>query len=223
MINKFKPGMPRRKILLLPLAGMVIFVLLYVVAAILYPGGSWRSPDSTGFSFWNNYLCDLLDHYAINGSLNKARYFARAALAFLCGSLLLLWYFIPNLFPRTNLNQNIMWISGIMALGTTFFLSAGTHDTTVRIAGVFGVIAFIASLIELVRIKYFRLFYVGLLSLVIFVINYYIYETGIFIGILPALQKFTFVCCILWFFLLNISLIKKTKLQLKDSDSLRIK
>ena len=223
MIKRFKPGIPGRNVLLLPLAGMVIFILLYIVAAILYPGGSWRSPESTGFSFWNNYLCDLLDHYAINGTLNEARYFARAALGFLCGSLLLLWYFIPHLFPRTSLNQSIMWISGILALTTTFFLSAGTHDLTVRIAGLFGVIAFIASLIELLRIRYYRLFYIGLLSLVIFVINYYIYETGIFIGILPVLQKFTFVCCIIWFFLLNISLIRKIKLQLKDSESIRLK
>ena len=116
-----------------------------------------------------------------------------------------------------------MWISGILALGTTFFLSAGTHDITVRIAGLFGLIAFIASLVELVRIKYFRLFYLGLLSVVIFVINYYIYETGIFIGILPVLQKFTFACCILWFFLLNISLIKKARTQIEDSKSLRSK
>ncbi len=219
----FKPGIPNRNILLLPLAGMGVFLLLYIFAAIMYPGGSWRVPDASGFSFWNNYLCDLLDHYAINGALNDARYIARIALGFLCGALLLLWYFIPNMFPHTNKNQAIMWISGMMALGTTFFLSSGTHDVTVRIAGMFGAIAFIASLIELVRMKYYKLFLLGLLSLVIFGINYFIYETGVFISVLPVLQKFTFLCCILWFVLMNLRLLKMTSTKLKDSDSINTK
>ena len=213
----FKPGIAKRNILLLPLVGMGIFLLLYILAALLYPGGSWRVPDASGFSFWNNYLCDLLDHYAINGALNDARYIARGALGFLCGALLILWYFIPNLFPYSNLNQSIMWVSGIMALGTTFFLSSGTHDLTIRIAGIFGAIAFIASLIELIRIRYYKLFFLGLLSLVVFGINYYIYETGVSIGILPVLQKFTFLCCILWFILINLRLIKMTKTHPKSS------
>ena len=52
------PKAPNPKILLLPLFGMLLFVLLYVLAALDYPGGSWILPEQNGFSFWNNYLCD---------------------------------------------------------------------------------------------------------------------------------------------------------------------
>ena len=223
MFFKFRPGIPNRSILLLPLLGMLIFLILYVVAALNYPGGSWKVPDSSGFSFWNNYLCDLLDEYAVNGMLNDARYFARAALAFLCSAILLLWFMLPRLFPSPGINKTIMWLSGIFALGTTYFLSSGTHDLTLRIAGVFGIVAFIACLIELFRARFYKLFLVGVLSVVIFVINYIIYETGIFIRALPLIQKFTFLCCMLWFLMLNIALIRSTFPRLSKTDSMELK
>lgn len=211
MIFGYKPGTPKEVILKLPLIGMALFVILYVIAANMYPGGSWNMPGASGFSFWNNYLCDLLDHYAINGQLNDGRYVARAALGFLCGALLVLWFYLPSFFPKNGINLAIMWSAGILALGTTFFLSAGTHDITVRIAGILGVIAFVSLYLELYRIGQSRLFYFGLLCLLIFLINYYIYETGMFIHRLPVIQKITFVCFISWFVILNLLMIKKAK------------
>lgn len=211
MIFGYKPGVPKVSVMYLPLAGMLVFVILYIVAAFLYPGGSWIYPHATGFSFWSNYLCDLLDHYAINGELNQARHVARTALGFLCGSLLFLWYFLPLIFPGGGLNKTIMWLSGILALVTTGFLSSGTHDITVRIAGIFGVLAFIGCFVELYRIRFLKLFYLGIFCLLIFIFNYYIYETGILIRALPIIQKATFILCICWFVFLNIALVKKVR------------
>ena len=209
MIFGYKSGLPSKGFLYLPLVGMALFILLYIVSAQLYPGGSWRFQEAEGFSFWHNYLCDLLDEYAINGELNDARYVSRIALGFLCGGLLLLWYHIPNLFDSNNINQKIMWSSGILALVTTCFLSSGTHDFTVRLAGIFGSVAFISCFIELYKNQYFKLLYFGIACLFIFVINYYVYETGIFIQALPIIQKITFLSFISWFIIIDLLLIKK--------------
>ncbi len=211
MVFGFKPGSPKYSVLFLPMIGMGLFILFYIAAALVYPGGSWNDTQASGFSFWNNYLCDLLDQYAINGQLNDARHFARISLGFLCGALLLLWYYLPSLFPKKSINRSIMWTSGILALGTTCFLSSGTHDVTVRIAGFFGVIAFISCFVELYKVQRYGLFYLGIWCLLIFVINYYIYETGNLIQGLPIIQKVTFVCCISWFMILNISMLKNVK------------
>ena len=54
-------------ILFIPLLGMLLFVILYVIAAYHYPGGSYVNPSQSGFSFRYNYLCDLLDNFAIDG------------------------------------------------------------------------------------------------------------------------------------------------------------
>ncbi len=207
----FSIDTPKPVILLLPLLGMGLFVVLYIIAALNYPGGSFAMPDKNGFSFWNNYLCDLLDHYAINGELNSARYFARASLAVLCASLLLLWAYLPLFFTAKSYNRSIMWLSGILSLGTTFFLTSGTHDIALRIAGIFGVLAFITCFVELFKMGYFKLFIFGVVCLFIFLVNYYSYETGAFIRLLPIIQKLTFICCILWFLFLDISFYKKLK------------
>lgn len=207
------PVVPKPSVLLIPLAGMGIFVVLYVLAAINYPGGSWMALDQEGFSFWNNYLCDLLDFYAINGDLNPARFFARGSLAVLCVSLILLWYYLPGLFSNKSVNLIVMWLAGILALAITMSLTSGTHDITVRIAGFFGVIAFISCFVELYKAKYFSLLILGIICLLIFLGNYYIYETGTMIRSLPVIQKVTFICYILWFAFLDISYYKFLKLK----------
>ena len=209
MIFGYRPSTSNRLILILPLVGMGMFVLLYLLAAYMYPGGSWLIPEADRFSFWNNYLCDLLDYYAVNGEINHGRYPARIALGFLVCALMLLWYFLPGFLPKKSFAQILMWSSGLLALLTTFFLSTGTHDITVRIAGGFGTIAFVSLFIELYRIGLIRLFITGILCLIIFLINYYIYETGIYIEALPIIQKITFVAFISWFAVLNLAMISK--------------
>lgn len=205
------PAVPKPYVLLMPVAGMVLFVILYILAAFNYPGGSWIVLDQEGFNFWNNYLCDLLDRNAINGELNPARFFARASLGVLCVSLVLLWYYLPALFANKSINLIIMWLAGLMALVITMSLTSGTHDITVRIAGFLGAIAFISCFIELYKAKHFKLLIFGIICLLIFLTNYYIYETGTFLRSLPVIQKITFVCFIIWFVFIDFSLYKKLK------------
>lgn len=189
--------------LVVPVAAMVLFILFYIIAALKYPGGSWQDPSHSGFSFWNNYLCDLLDSMAINGSLNTARIWSRTALAILCVGLVYLWYHLPILFARRGWGTKILWASGLLAFITLFTLSEGTHDISVRIAGLFGTIALAALVVELIRYKYTTLYPLGIICIIIFLVNYGIYETGNGLQILPVLQKFTFSLFFLWFFQIN--------------------
>ncbi len=211
MFMKITPKAPKPNILLLPLFGMLLFVLFYILAALQYPGGSWIMPQQNGFSFWNNYLCDLLDQNAINGELNTARYLARTSLTVLCLSLVLLWYYLPSLFKGKNFNKNIMWLSGIAALVAISFLSSGAHDRTVRIAGFLAVIAFLTCFVELLKARHIKLFVFGIGCLIIFLVNYYIYETGLYIRLLPVIQKITFICFIIWFIMLDVFFYRKLK------------
>ncbi|MGB5437433.1 MAG: hypothetical protein WBM98_16175 [Maribacter sp.] len=192
--------------LLLPLFGIVFFVLFYILSALNYPGGSWYSPHQNGFSFWHNYLCDLLDVYAINGEINTARIYAIIALGFLCAGLFWLWMYLPRAFRPNGLNQKIMWISGLASIITILFLSLGDHDKVVRIAGILGVIAFITCSAELFRTGKKFLFILGIICILVFLFNYYSYETGSFIPSLPVIQKFTFLLFITWFIGLDIEL-----------------
>ena len=203
--------------LLIALLGIGSFVFFYIMAALNYPGGSWVFPNKKGFSFWHNYLCDLLDSYAINGELNTAQFYAIAALGSLCIGLFWLWFYLPRLFETKSFNLKIMKISGLISLIIIFFLASGNHDTIVRIAGFFGVIAFITCSIELFKADYLNLSLLGVLCLVIFLINYYIYETGFFTESLPVIQKITFVVFIIWFISLDVALYRSLALRKKPS------
>ena len=51
----------RRRLSVAPIASVALFVGLYFVAAALYPGGTRAEPSRVGFSFADNYWCDVLD------------------------------------------------------------------------------------------------------------------------------------------------------------------
>lgn len=205
------PNVPRYSFLLLPLFGMGLFVILYILAALNYPGGTWIDPTAPGFSFWHNYLCDLLDYRALNGDINTARIYARAALGVLCISLIYLWAYLPYLFPKRSWNTMLMWASGILAFICTMLLSSGTHDVTVRIAGALGAVALLSAFAEMWKSGYLGLMRYGFICLFIFLANYYIYETGEGLYILPVIQKITFSGFIAWFIWLDLSLYRSLK------------
>ena len=191
---------------LIPLIGMALFVLCYVVAAGLYPGGSWNDPGQVGFSWRHNYLCDLLDTRAVNGMLNTGRYWARVALAFLCLGLMVLWYHLPVLTKGHTWFKYLLRYSGMAALGATVFLRADTHDLTVRIAGVFGLVALSSLLVGLWKEGHRIFVSLGGWCLGMFLVNYTIYETGDFVYWLPLIQKITFLSFMVWFVWMDVFL-----------------
>jgi hypothetical protein len=196
-----------------PLIAIGLFVLLYLLAAMDYPGGSWISPHQDGFSFRNNYLCDLLDEYAINGDLNTARHTARFALAALCFGLFVLWAFLPRLFPKKSKNLMLMQWTGILSLLVLVLLGSDRHDFIVRLAGFLGVIAFVSCFVELYKAGFARLLVLGILSLIVFLFNYYIYETGQYLHALALIQKITFILFLGWFVLIDIAVYQEMKLK----------
>ena len=199
-------------VLLIPFIGMGLFVLFYVIAAIFYPGGSYADPDQIGFSFLDNYLCDLLDNHAINGNENNARIPSRIAFGFLCFALIFIWYQIPRLFKTRNFNHHLIRVCGILSMLTAIFIASGTHDTIVYTAGIVGSVAFMTTFIELFKDGYYKLLIMGICCLVLILVNYVIYETGINRYVLPVIQKITFIICISWFLLLMVSIHKKLTL-----------
>ena len=102
-------------------SGIVLFFCLYMAAAMTYPGGSQADIYSSGFSWRNNYWCNLLDTKAINGELNDARPFAHAAMMVLCITLAFFWYWFPVYAEMGKTKIQIIRYAGMAAMGTAFF------------------------------------------------------------------------------------------------------
>jgi len=78
-------------LILTPLFGTLLFTCLYFIATLFYPGGSQADKNSKGFSWTNNYWCNLLNENAMNGQHNAARPIAITAMLVLCTTLMIFW------------------------------------------------------------------------------------------------------------------------------------
>jgi hypothetical protein len=65
--------------------GLSTFVSLTAAAIHAYPGGTWFDDRTRGHAFWQNFLCDLFHHRALNGADN-----ARSAALATAGTLAML-------------------------------------------------------------------------------------------------------------------------------------
>lgn len=71
---------------------LLAFGVLISASAWAYPGGTWRTRASPGFSFWQNFWCDLLSTRALNGQSSwLAAGLSRAAFACFALALYRFW------------------------------------------------------------------------------------------------------------------------------------
>lgn len=198
-------------LLLLPVLGISIFIILYFIAAALYPGGSEINRSAEKFSWKHNYWCDLLDTHAENGKQNTARPVAILAMSVLCISIGLFWYFVPRLFTFKPFSKRLIQYTGMMSMAIIVFLQADFHDIVITIAGISGIIAITGTLAGLYKNHSYALFVLGLICLVLFFLNNYIYYTKQLIWHLPVIQKVSFFLFLLWFSLISFQFFQKTK------------
>ncbi len=195
--------------LLTPLAGILLFFFLYIVAAYLYPGGSRTDKQASGFSLLHNYWCDLFDVVAYNGVVNPSKPIAIIALVILTASFGLLWYLLPRLFDFKNTRQSIMQVTGIGSMVVFTFLFTRYHETVINLSGLLGATALVIAFLELRSAHKYILFRTGVLCLTLSCFNYCIYQTGILLFLLATTQKLTFLAFFVWAGMLNIGVYQK--------------
>ncbi len=201
-----KPTHRKRKLqLILPIAGILVFVLLYILASLHYPGGSQADPQSKGFSWINNYFCNLLNQTAINGHANLGQPFALASLIVLALSLALFWWSFPNYLPLSKFKTRIIRITGVSSMIIACFLFTKiNHDLITNTASLFGLIAILTSMWALYQNKLMAIFVFGLFNLVLVFINNWLYYDPSLIKYLPLVQKISFASVLTWIIWINI-------------------
>lgn len=184
--------------LLIPVLGFCGFVLLYIIAASLYPGGSHADRYSKGFSILHNYWCELLSSEAVNGAYNAGWRVAMAAMIILCVSLATFWWQAPLLFPPNKWNNVFIGWAGVLSMAITPFLSSAYHDLVITLASIPGIIAMVATFVALYRQRWYKLVAFGIGCVLLIGANNYIYYTGHCLVALPLLQKITFLLVMTW-------------------------
>jgi hypothetical protein len=191
------------------IGGIILFLLLYFLATKYYPGGSNFYPQEKGFSWSNNYWCELLGENAKNGQNNRARPIALLAMVILTFSISLFWVKLPNLIPMRLWMSRILQISGVISMFSAIFIFSSYHDFYVTISVLFGTLAFSLALYGLYTHHFMRYFNYCILCLVLIQANNFIYLSSILIDYLPLLQKITFILVFAWIVVLSMRFLKK--------------
>ncbi len=198
---------------LTPLFGTLLYVVLYFIATLFYPGGSQFDKNSKGFSWTQNYWCNLLNENAINGQHNPARPIALTAMLVLSLTLILFWYIFPVRTEFKKTTRLIIQISGIAAMIIGMFLFTEQHDIIINLATLFGLVAIIGTFLGLNKLRWTKLFWMGIFNIVLVALNNILYYgNGLFY--LPMVQKITFLYFLLWICLIDINLYSKTNSRL---------
>ncbi len=191
---------------MLLVCGIIFFILLYIIAALLYPGGSDIDKTATGFSWQHNYWCELMDSDAQNGKDNTARPVAIAAMFVLAISLIIFWYQIPLLFSGKKTGSMVIRYCGVGSMLIVPFMFTGRHDAVMNIAGLLGCIAIAVLMAKLYTYKMYGYFIYAILCILLCALNNYVYYTGNLLYWLPVIQKISFIVFLLWFALLTVKL-----------------
>ena len=192
---------------LFPIFGTILFVILYIVASLFYPGGSQVNKNSIGFSWMNNYWCNLLNEIAINGQHNPAKPIAMTGMFVLCLSLAFFWFIFPGRIKINKYAKLTIQISGAIAMIIAFFLfSTIDHDLVTNLACIFGVIATLGTFFGLYKMGWYRLFAFGFFNILLVGLNNYVYYNKELIIYLPLIQKISFITFLVWICIIDINL-----------------
>jgi hypothetical protein len=204
---------------LTPVWGTIVFIFLYIVAATLYPGGSQANTHSAGFSWANNYWCNLLNEKAINGMTNTARPVAFAAMAALCIAQVSFWWLLVTVLPFSRLHKNLILFSGCGSAIAGIFIFTGLHDPLIIIAGVLGIFALMALMAALYKHNWKWLFFAGIINIALVLLNNLIYYSKNLLVYLPLVQKLTFLVFLGWLCGITLRLHKLVRMWIEPPKS----
>lgn len=203
---------------LLPLASVVYFVALYSLAAFVYPGGARNEPARRGFSFIDNYWCDLLDATTYGGLENPARPIALAAMIGLCAGLSVLWWSTPVLFAKGSRRGHLVRAAGIGCATLVPWVGSSFHDLAIDAAGLLGAVAFVATVTSpgARTLGGVRSTLAEWIVLALAVLNYLVWQTGFGLQFLPFLQKLAFAAFLIWVVWLSLRVRRASDLRQLD-------
>jgi hypothetical protein len=182
----------------LPVAGVAVFIMLYLCAASLYPGGTRADPHTHGYGHVSNYWCDLLDSSSYSGEPNRGRPFAVIGTVVLPLFLIPIWARVPVLFRAESRWRHLVQIAGAgsMVFSTLIFTSA--HDLAINVASILGFLALGVTILNLASAGRTAIAGLALLFIALGSTNYFMWQTGRLLWAMPTVQKTAFVSFFAW-------------------------
>lgn len=183
--------------------GIAIFAILFVHSTLIYPGGSTADFDAVGFSWQHNYVCNLMNHLAMNGEPNPGRPFAITAIIILALTIAFFFYDFAKLMQYQKVFTPSIQYCGVAAMLLSTLLFTRFHDVVSIVSSILGAVAVVGVMRTLLVEKWTGFFISGVLVVLLLAANNFIYFTGAGQEYLALLQKWTFLIVLLWILVLH--------------------
>jgi hypothetical protein len=181
----------------LVLFGIIVAISLLVIAAIYYPGGSQKDPNSIGYDWKNNYLSNLFSAKAVNGQDNLSKPWASVGMLFLCASFGLFFIQFSGKIDSKS-SARIIKYCGVGSMIFGFLAVTPLHDLMIPIVSTLSLISCFYITIFILKSKLHFLKFLSIACLLIFYVCIYMYFTRSYLEFLPIVQKISFLIDIIW-------------------------
>lgn len=183
---------------------IILSIILLLIAAMYYPGGSQLNKNSVGYDWKNNYISNLFGEKAVNGAENTSRYWAVAGMLFLSLSFTLFFFEFSKRISHKTAAAIIKYF-GVGAMLCTFLAVTPLHDLMITIGSTLVLISifYITVFVFKSKLNFFKI--LSVICLLIYYATLFIYKSGYDIEILPVMQKATLIVAIAWMLGLHYS------------------
>ncbi len=196
----------------LPIIGCCLFLFLISMASYHFPGGSQAENCALGYSWVNNYLCDVIAIEAYNGDAHPYSKIGLAAMMCLCGAISMFFFFFTDWMEVKGRWRFIIKWMGLVSMICAMLIFTELHNIMIAISSILALPALLGVFIILYRKKLFPFFYAGILILLLLLLNNVIYYTQYMEECLPQIQKISVLCVVFWIVVMNWKMVKVSKL-----------
>jgi hypothetical protein len=124
------------------------FSICMVIAALLYPGGTWCNPQAPHYQVLESFFCDVLHERGLNGDPNPGAPWARTALVLIALGFVPFWSSVPSTMAlsvrRAAIVRALGWLSAAASLAVALSPSdrwPSLHQVAVLSAAASGIAA----------------------------------------------------------------------------------
>jgi len=169
------------------LIGVTISLAFLIIAISIYPGGTYQDKNSIGFDWTKNYISNLFEAKALNGSQNPSRNWAYFGMFLYSISSAIFFVNMSKKIPEKNA-VNIIKYAGILTMPFTFLIITPLHDLMLTISSfLFWTCIVVITVFVLKTGLHFFKFYC-IICLFIFYYAVYIHASNNW-DLLPIIQK----------------------------------
>lgn len=168
-----------------------ISVILIVIAAFVYPGGSFLDKNSVGFDWSKNFFSNLFAAKAMNGLENSSRIWAIIGMAFHSVAYGIFFINMSKKIPSRHA-ATVLKLIGVANILFSFLIVTPMHDIMVTISATLTLLGmfYITVFILMTKLHVFKLFCI--IYMLTFYYTMYLYGAGNW-GLLAIMQKVTII------------------------------